>query len=310
MTILWWTNVAGDSTVEYGTTPALGSSVTVAQAGSCEIGAAGTCHAVAAHRASRPARATTISCSPTASGRRQPARSTSQTLQDAVRSRATSSSRWSATGAQARAPTTNVANLQNAADPPMIVTVGDNAYTNGTQSDWDNNALAYYVNPMLRAPLFMPTLGNHDVNDVGAGNWFNSVEIKMFPLPRNAPPGRRSATSPSTSGDVHFIVLDSNRPRGDPTQTQRGSQNDLATTTRKWKFVFLHHTPYSCANGRRLDRQQHDGAHQLGPALRVLRRRHRLRRSRPHLRAHPSRWTTSPIRTARPAPTAAARSTS
>ena len=46
MTILWWTNVAGDSTVEYGTTPALGSSVTVAQAASCEIGAAGTCHAV------------------------------------------------------------------------------------------------------------------------------------------------------------------------------------------------------------------------------------------------------------------------
>ena len=30
----------------YGTTPALGSSVTVAQAASCEIGAAGTCHAV------------------------------------------------------------------------------------------------------------------------------------------------------------------------------------------------------------------------------------------------------------------------
>ena len=25
--------------------------------------------------------------------------------------------------------------------------------------------------------------------------------------------------------------------------------NDLATTTRKWKFVFLHQTPYSCANG-------------------------------------------------------------
>src|SRR5262245_65292430 len=46
MTMLWWTNVAGDSTVEYGTTPALGSSVTVAQAGSCEIGSAGTCHTV------------------------------------------------------------------------------------------------------------------------------------------------------------------------------------------------------------------------------------------------------------------------
>ena len=46
MTLIWWTDVAGNSTVEYGTTTALGSSKTVAQAGSCEIGSAGTCHTV------------------------------------------------------------------------------------------------------------------------------------------------------------------------------------------------------------------------------------------------------------------------
>src|SRR5207244_12874877 len=46
MTIAWWTDTAGDSTVEYGPTPALGFSRTVAQAGSCEIGSAGTCHIV------------------------------------------------------------------------------------------------------------------------------------------------------------------------------------------------------------------------------------------------------------------------
>src|SRR5207245_5773564 len=46
MTIAWWTDTAGDSTMEYGPTPALGFSQTVAQAGSCEIGSAGTCHIV------------------------------------------------------------------------------------------------------------------------------------------------------------------------------------------------------------------------------------------------------------------------
>src|SRR2546425_5665532 len=46
MTIEWWTDTAGDSTVEYGLTTALGSSVTVGQAGSCEVGGAGTCHTV------------------------------------------------------------------------------------------------------------------------------------------------------------------------------------------------------------------------------------------------------------------------
>src|SRR5262249_23402175 len=42
-------------------------------------------------------------------------------------------------------------------------------------------------------------------------------------------------------------ALDANSP-GDPTQ-RAWLANDLATTTRRWKFVFLHQTPYSCANG-------------------------------------------------------------
>src|SRR5438552_14193465 len=46
ITIEWWTDVAGNSTVEYGLTQSLGLTATVAQAGSCEIGSAGTCHTV------------------------------------------------------------------------------------------------------------------------------------------------------------------------------------------------------------------------------------------------------------------------
>src|SRR5262245_36882704 len=46
MALIWWTNVAGDGTVEYGTTPSLGSSLTQPQQGSCEVGGAGTCHRV------------------------------------------------------------------------------------------------------------------------------------------------------------------------------------------------------------------------------------------------------------------------
>jgi hypothetical protein len=46
MTIVWWTDVAGDSTLEYGLTPALGLTASVPQAGTCEVGAAGTCRVV------------------------------------------------------------------------------------------------------------------------------------------------------------------------------------------------------------------------------------------------------------------------
>jgi phosphodiesterase/alkaline phosphatase D-like protein len=45
MTLVWWTSTAGDSTVEYDHGRAR-QSKNVAQAGSCEIGTAGTCHTV------------------------------------------------------------------------------------------------------------------------------------------------------------------------------------------------------------------------------------------------------------------------
>ena len=45
-TFVWWTDTSGNSTVDYGTTLSLGQSVTVGQAPSCEVGAAGTCHQV------------------------------------------------------------------------------------------------------------------------------------------------------------------------------------------------------------------------------------------------------------------------
>src|SRR4029453_12753846 len=45
-TFVWGTNSSGNSTVDYGLTPGLGSSVTVPTAGSCEVGSAGTCHTV------------------------------------------------------------------------------------------------------------------------------------------------------------------------------------------------------------------------------------------------------------------------
>jgi hypothetical protein len=107
-----------------------------------------------------------------------------------------------------------VANHQDADDPPMIITVGDNAYQSGTQSDWDTNALPPYRTAMQRV-LFMTTLGNHDVANVGAGNWANSAEIKMFLNPRNGTDQERYYSF--DSGDVHFTVLDSNNVDG--TQT-------------------------------------------------------------------------------------------
>ena len=239
-TFVWWTNVVGDSTVEYGLTPSLGSSLTVPQAGSCDVGSAGTCHTV-----------TLTGLTP----------GTLYYYQLKTNGVVVQSTTYFST---LRAPTdpgdlfftvigdwgqgttgeAQIANLQNTANPPMIVTVGDNTYPNGTQSELDNNAMAYYQVPLQRA-FYFPTLGNHDLNDVGNANWANSAHIKTFVLPTNSPEPERYYWW--EDGDALFISLDSDSCC---TATQTNwMDNLLATSPRKWKFVFYHHTAYSCANG-------------------------------------------------------------
>jgi calcineurin-like phosphoesterase family protein/purple acid phosphatase-like protein len=243
MTLEWWTDAAGDSTVEYGTTVALGSSVNAPTTGSCEIGSAGTCHIVPLTGLLPGARYYyQLKTNGTVVQAAAP-NIYFTTLKDPTDTNDlffTVFGDWGQDSSQEQ----QVSNNQNAADPPLLMTVGDNAYQNGTQSDWDNNALAYYVNPMMRM-LFMPTLGNHDLNDVGPSNWANSVEIKLFLLPRDGTAQERYYSF--DDGDAHFIVLDANAPTD---STQRAwLESNLAGTPRRWKFVFLHQTPYSCANG-------------------------------------------------------------
>jgi hypothetical protein len=249
MMISWWTNVAGNSTVEYGLTTSLGSSTTVAQTSACEIGSAGLCHHV------------------TLSGLQPGTRYYYRLLTNGVQVQATNyfTTLKAATDVtsqlffavigdwgQGTSAWSDIAGQVNAADPQLILTVGDNAYTNGTQSDWDNNALAAYKTVMQRVPFF-PTLGNHDLNSVGgATGWMSSVEIKMFHLPTNAPVGEMEHYWSFDSGDAHFISLDADEyVDGDPDAANQTAwlAADLAATGKRWKFVTLHHAPYSCASG-------------------------------------------------------------
>ena len=241
VTILWWTNVTGDSTVEYGLTPSLGSLQTVPQAGSCEVGSAGTCHRVAL-----------LGLLP---GTRYYYRLLTNGVQVQATTYFTTLKAPTDTGTlfftvlgdwgQGTTGESQIANLQNAADPPVLLTVGDNSYPNGTQSDLDNNALAYYQVPFQRMHFF-PALGNHDLNDVGgASNYANSAYAKTLALPTNGTQPERYYSF--DSGDAHFIMTDSDSCC-DGTE-YAWLQNDLATTSRRWKFAFVHHAPYSCANG-------------------------------------------------------------
>lgn len=236
----WWTNVVGDSTVEYGTTPALGQTVTVAQTSSCDVGSAGTCHLVTLTGLTPGTlyyyrlKTNGVVVQNTTYFNTLHAPSDPSDLFFTV------IGDWG----QGTSGEAQIAALQDAANTPMILTVGDNAYTNGTQSELDNNAMAYYQSPLQRA-FYFPTLGNHDLNDVGNANWAQSAHIKTFVLPTNSPEPERYYWF--EDGDALFVILDSDSCCS-TTQTN-WLDNLLSTSARKWKFVFYHHTTYSCANG-------------------------------------------------------------
>ena len=241
-TLEWWTDVSGDSTVQYGTTMALGSTVNVPTAGSCDVGSAGTCHIVPLTGLSPGTRyfyqliTNGVIVQPVSSS------IYFTTLKDPTDTNDLFFTMIGDFGAGSSSEQ-QIANLQDAADPPLLITVGDNAYEFGSQSDWDSNVLPQYRNLLKRATFF-PILGNHDVNQTPS-TWASTAEIKMFLLPRNGAQVERYYSF--DSGDAHFTMLDANIPTD---STQRAwLDNDLATTTRKWKFVFLHQTPYSCASG-------------------------------------------------------------
>jgi acid phosphatase type 7 len=121
-----------------------------------------------------------------------------------------------------------IARLVDQANLPMLITVGDNAYPDGSQIAVDYHWLRGYRKANAKAMLF-PTWGNHDNETVGR-NIFS-------------PPGNGSYYS-FEAGDIHFTVLDSNRILSAAQKTWLAT--DLAATRRKWKLVFLHHAPYSC----------------------------------------------------------------
>ncbi|HYD47940.1 MAG TPA: metallophosphoesterase family protein, partial [Terriglobales bacterium] len=249
MTVLWWTDVAGDSTVEYGTTTSLGSSANVAQAASCEVGAAGTCHRI---DLTGLLPGTRYYYQLRTNGAVVQATSPSIYFTTSKLSSDTSTLSFAVVGdfGQGTSQEQQIANRIDADDAPLLFTVGDNAYQNGSQTDWDVRVLAYYASPLKRM-VFLPTLGNHDLgsNSNGGANWASSAEILMLALPTMAPePERYFAYE---SGDALFLSLDSDDCNdGTCNATQiNWIDNTLAASDHKWKFVFLHHAPYSCANG-------------------------------------------------------------
>jgi len=131
-------------------------------------------------------------------------------------------------------------NLDNV-ETDVVLTLGDNAYDSGTDSEYTSNFFNVYKNLFRHAPVWA-TRGNHE-KDLG-------VHETAFTHPKNAESGGVASGSELyysfDYGNVHFVCLDSftsTNLNGSAMYTWL--ENDLASTTQEWIIAFWHHPPYT-----------------------------------------------------------------
>jgi len=151
-------------------------------------------------------------------------------------------------------------------DPADLwVMLGDNAYNNGTDAEYQAAVFNTYPEILRQLPLWS-TLGNHDGYSADSFSQTGPY-YDIFNLPTQAEVGGfESFTEAYYSFDyanIHFICLDSY----DTDRSVNGSmlqwlQSDLAQNTQPWIIAFWHHPPYtkgshnSDTEGRLIDMRQ------------------------------------------------------
>jgi len=127
--------------------------------------------------------------------------------------------------------------------------LGDNAYNDGTDSEYQTKVFDVYPN-QFKQIVSWPTSGNHDLHTANAasqtGPYFDN-----FTMPKNAEAGGiPSGTEAYYSFDyanIHFVCLESNDAAFRSTSGAMATwiRNDLAANTQRWTVVYFHHPPYS-----------------------------------------------------------------
>lgn len=124
--------------------------------------------------------------------------------------------------------------------------LGDNAYTNGLDQEYQNKVFNVYPNQFKNIPLF-PALGNHDYAQSGyqssASLGTNFPYFDIFDLPQASGTEKYYSVN---YGNVHLIALDS---YGSYNAANSAMYNwleaDLSNNTKQWTIVYFHHPPYS-----------------------------------------------------------------
>ena len=139
-------------------------------------------------------------------------------------------------------------NYPGAENTNLWIMLGDNAYNDGTDSNYQNALFKVYPELLRRTPLWS-TLGNHDGHSADS-NSESGPYYDIFTFPRNAEVGGlASGTEAYYSfdyGNIHFVCLDSyGTDRSAGGAMMSWLENDLSVNNKKWLIAFWHHPAYS-----------------------------------------------------------------
>ena len=124
--------------------------------------------------------------------------------------------------------------------------LGDNAYNNGSDVDYQLRVFDVYKSIFKNIPVF-PAPGNHDYAQSG----YQSVSslgldfpyFNIFTLPSIAGTEKYYSTD---YANIHFISLDSYGSYNTSSSAMfNWLSDDLANNTQQWTVVYFHHPPYS-----------------------------------------------------------------
>src|SRR5687768_3640369 len=139
----------------------------------------------------------------------------------------------------------------------VFMLLGDNAYSNGLDNEYQTNFFNIYKDNLLKNHVLWPSPGNHDYANSSARQADHNVPYyDVFSLPANGQaggvPSGTEAYYSYNYGNIHFVSLDSygweagNTRLYDTTGPQATwLKQDLAANTQRWTVVYFHHTPYT-----------------------------------------------------------------
>ncbi len=130
----------------------------------------------------------------------------------------------------------------------LLLTLGDNAYPDGTDIEYQNGFFDMYPEILRQTPVF-PSIGNHDGRSSTSTNQ-SGPYFDIFSLPTASECGGvASGTEAYYSfdfGNIHFICLDSEGSDRSTNGTMYAwTEQDLASCTSQWIIAFFHHPPYA-----------------------------------------------------------------